>query len=147
MRSEPWVVIVADDDHDDTLVLLTALLSLAHELTVIAVSNGVELINILGKVNPHFIFLDINMPKKNGFEALKFIRSNKTLDQSTVIMCSTSSSIIDVRMSQELGADLYITKPTALKHFNKMIEDIFKRDWAGKGTEVVPASLLLSHVQ
>jgi len=147
MRREPQLVIIADDDRDDSLALLTVLLSLPRELNIIAVSNGQELINILGRVCPDFIFLDINMPKKNGFEALKFIRSNQTSNQSTVIMCSTSNSIIDIRKSQELGADLYITKPSSVAQFNKIIEDIFKRDWAGKTTESIPESLLLSHVQ
>ena len=147
MQAEAPVIIVADDDRDDSLVLITALLSLKQELTVIAVSNGEELIHMLRRVSPEFIFLDINMPKKNGFEALKFIRSNNTLDQSIVIMCSTSSSTNDLRMSQELGADLYITKTTTVKSFNKMIEEIFKRDWTGKKTETVPGGLALLHVQ
>ena len=147
MQAEAPVIIVADDDCDDSLVLITALLSLKQELTIIAVSNGEELIHMLRKVSPEFIFLDINMPKKNGFEALKFIRANQTSTQSTVIMCSTSSSINDMRTARELGADLYITKPTTIKSFNKMIEEIFKRDWAGKTTESIPESLLLSHVQ
>jgi DNA-binding NarL/FixJ family response regulator len=47
-------------------------------------------------------------------------------------MCSTSSSANDLRKSQELGADLYITKTTTVKSFNKMIEEIFKRDWTVK---------------
>jgi CheY-like chemotaxis protein len=64
MQAEAPVIIVADDDRDDSLVLIMALLSLKQELTIIAVSNGEELINMLRRVSPEFIFLDINMPKK-----------------------------------------------------------------------------------
>ena len=147
MPGEPQLIIIADDDRDDSLFLLSALLSLPDELNIIAVPNGEELIKILETVSPQIIFLDINMPKKNGFQALQHIRSNEKLHQPTVIMCSTSSSVIDIRTARELGADLFVTKPTSLKLFTKMIEDIFKRDWAGKSGERIPESLLLSHFQ
>ena len=147
MPGDPQLVIIADDDRDDSLFLLSALLALPRELNIIAVPNGKELINILEVVCPHIVFLDVNMPKKNGFEALQHIRSSEKLDQPTVIMYSTSSSIKEMRIARELGADLFVTKPTNVKLMNKMIEDIFKRDWAGKAGERIPESMLLSHVQ
>jgi DNA-binding response OmpR family regulator len=147
MRPEPNIVIIADDDRDDSLFLLSVLLSMSRELTVISVPNGEKLINILETVTPHFIFLDINMPKKNGFDALKHIRSTKGSDQPTVIMCSTSGSANDIIRSQELGADMYITKPTSMKNFSKMIEDIFEKHWSGKANEKIPQKFLFSHVQ
>ena len=73
--------------------------------------------------------MDINMPKKNGFDALKEIRSNKILDQPIVIMCSTSGAQNEIKMSQEFGADLYLKKPNDLKNLNKMIDDVFRMDW------------------
>src|SRR6185295_16526177 len=102
MSDEQNIVIIADDDRDDSLILLSVLLSMSRELTVITVPNGEKLINILEKVSPHFIFLDINMPKKNGFEVLKHIRSTKRSNQPKVIMCSTSSSVNDIRTSEAL---------------------------------------------
>jgi len=147
MHREPNLIIIADDDPDDSLFLLTALLSLPLELTVITVPNGERLISILEKVSPQIIFLDINMPKKNGFDALKHIRSNVRSEQPTVIMFSTSTSVLDIRMSQQLGADMYVTKPHTIQNYNMIIEDIFKRDWSGKATERIPEKLLLSHFQ
>src|ERR1700730_4365315 len=135
MCYEPNTIIIADDDADDSLFLLEALLSLPLELTVINVPNGERLIDVLEAVSPHFIFLDINMPKKNGFDALKQIRSNKELDQPTVIMCSTSCSPNEIKLSQELGADMYVTKPNNVKHLNKMIENVFSTDWNDKASK------------
>ena len=103
--------------------------------------------NILELVSPSFIFLDINMPKKNGFEALKHIRSKERSHQPRVIMCSTSSSPHEMRMSQELGADMYVTKPNRIEHLSKMIKEVFEMDWTGKAKESMPEKLLLSHVQ
>ena len=147
MNGQPNIVIIADDDCDDSLFLLTVLLSMPLELTVITVPNGERLIHILEFVSPNFIFLDINMPKKNGFEALKHIRSKKRSHQPRVIMCSTSNSPHDMRMAQELGADMYVTKPNGIEHLSKMIKEVFEMDWTGKAKEGMPEKLLLSHVQ
>ena len=147
MPREPNLIIIADDDPDDGLFLLTALLSMPLELTIITVPSGDKLMNILESVSPQFIFLDINMHKKNGFEALKHIRSMKSSDQPTVIMCSTSSSPHDIRKSQELGADMYVTKPNSIQNYNRVIEGIFQMDWSSKANERIPAKLLLSHLQ
>jgi len=147
MISEPNLIIIADDDSDDCLFLSSVLLSMPIELSVIIVPNGERLINMLKAVSPQFIFLDINMPKKSGFDALRQIRSNKNSPQPTIIMCSTSSSSIDLRMSQELGADLYVVKPNNLKHLSTMVDEILKRDWAGTANKRIPESFLLSHVQ
>ena len=147
MPREPNLIIIADDDRDDSLYLLTALLSLPLELTIVTVPNGERLIKILEFVSPHLIFLDINMPRRNGFEALKHIRSKKNSAQPTIIMCSTSSSSSDLKMSQELGADLYVIKPNNIKTLNKMVEEIFRRDWSSNTNERIPDKFLLSHVQ
>jgi len=147
MNGEPNLIIIADDDSDDILFFLTALLSRPIELTVITVPNGERLIEILEAVSPNFIFLDINMPKKNGFESLKVIRSEKKTNQPTVIMCSTSNAGNDLKISQELGADMYVVKPNNVEHLGKMIDEIFKRDWTGKAKERMPEKFLLTHVQ
>jgi len=132
MFPEPNIIIIADDDTDDSLFLLQVLLSLPQELIVIAVPNGEKLIGVLERVSPQFIFLDINMPKKNGLDTLKQIRLNKELKQPRVIMCSTSSSPVEIKLSQELGADMYITKPNSLNQLQKIVENIFEMDWTAK---------------
>lgn len=142
MYSQSDTVIIADDDDDDSLFLFQALLSLQRELTIITVPNGQQLVNILESVSPGFIFLDINMPKKNGFEALKHIRSIKGVNYPTVIMCSTSTSTSQIKLSKELGADMYITKPSDLEGLNKIVDNIFKTDWTDKAVERFPGTIL-----
>ena len=132
MCSEPNIVIVADDDTDDSLFLLQVLLSLPQQLIVISVPNGEKLLSVLKSFCPQFIFLDINMPKKNGLDTLKQIRLNKELMQPRVIMCSTSSSPVEIKLSQELGADMFITKPSNINQLQKVISNIFETDWTAK---------------
>ena len=143
MCYEPNTIIIADDDADDSLFLLQALLAMKPELTVIIVPNGQKLIDVLELVSPNYIFLDINMPKKNGLDTLKQIRSNSILDQPTVIMCSTSGSPNEVKLSQELGADMYLKKPNNIKNMNKMIEDVFSIDWRDKVKKAIPKEFMI----
>ena len=145
MHCEPNLVVMADDDSDDTLFLLTALLSMRRDFSVIVVRTGDRLLELLESVSPRFIFMDINMPRMNGFETLQHIRSNKDLAQPTVIMCSTSNSADDIRRSQELGADIYFTKPTKMKYLDTILEEIFKRKWEGKANEKIPETSLMSY--
>ena len=147
MFPEPNIIIIADDDTDDSLFLLQVLLSLPQELIVIAVPNGEKLIGVLERVSPQFIFLDINMPKKNGLDTLKQIRLNKDLKQPRVIMCSTSSSPVEIKLSQELGADMYITKPNSLNQLQKVVENIFETDWTVKGKARSTAELEYSRCE
>ena len=143
MCYEPNTIIIADDDADDSLFLLEALLATNPGLTVITVPNGQRLIDVLESVSPRYIFLDINMPKKNGFDALKQIRLNKILDQPRVIMCSTSGSPNEVKLSQELGADMYLKKPNNIQNLNKMVEDVFSTDWMEKGKKSTPQAFMI----
>ncbi len=143
MYYETNTIIIADDDADDSLFLLQALFAMKLELTVITVPNGQRLIDVLELVSPNYIFLDINMPKKNGFDALKQIRLNKVLDQPTVIMCSTSGSPNDVKLSQELGADMYLKRPNNIRNMNKMIEDVFSINWRDKVKKPTPQDFMI----
>ena len=143
MCYEPTTIIIADDDADDSLFLMEALLALRLDLTVINVPNGQSLIEVLDSVSPNFIFLDINMPKKNGFDALKLIRANGILDQPTVIMCSTSGNPDEIKLSQSLGANMYFKKPNDLKNLNRMIEDVFKIDWRDKERKRTPNDFMM----
>ena len=139
----PNSIIIADDDVDDSLFLVEALRTLNLELIIINVPNGQMLIDVLDSISPSLIFLDINMPKKNGFEALKQIRSNRILDQPTVIMCSTSGFPDDVTRSQALGANMYLKKPNDIRNMNRMIEDVFRIDCRDKEQKSIPKEFMI----
>ena len=104
---------LADDDVDDCMLFREALgeMSLAAGLTT--VSDGVELMRLLasGEPLPDAIFLDLNMPKKNGFECLAEIKNNPGLQKIPVFIYSTSfaSNVIDLLYKE--GARHYIRKP------------------------------------
>ena len=77
---------------------------------------------------PDLILLDLNMPRKNGFEVLRDIRSSQRLRRIPVIVLTTSSDDVDVVTAYELAANCYITKPVSLPDFVKAMQ-AFEAFW------------------
>ena len=120
MNTKPLRIFLADDDEDDREFFSEALDSIRPNCELIMVNNGERAINFFKDSDyvPDFIFLDINMPKKNGIECLKFIKSLHPRSSFHVVMLSTSSAVNIVDMSYEHGASMYIQKPS---RFNELV--------------------------
>lgn len=117
-------IILAEDDTDDAFLFNEAIdeLSLSVELTI--VSDGEQLMQRLKNENiqlPDVIFLDINMPRKNGLESLSEIRVNKRLHDLPVIIFSTSFDEEIVNQLYVNGADYYIQKPSGFDALKNVI--------------------------
>ena len=129
-------ILIADDDEDDCMLAHEALIEshLQHELHV--VKNGEELMDYLhrrGKfANPEnasppgLILLDLNMPKKDGREALKEIKSNPTFKHIPVVILTTSKATEDIQLSYSLGANSFIFKPVTLASLVEVMKTIGK---------------------
>ena len=138
MKGNPTVVtiLMADDDDDDCLLAREALAEsrLANELYF--VRDGEELMDYLyrrGKYvresdspRPGLILLDLNMPKKDGREALTLIKSDPNLRQIPVVVLTTSKAEEDVYRSYDLGANSFITKPVTFTSLVEVIKTIGK---------------------
>ncbi len=129
-------ILVAEDDPDDQLLTREAFEETHLNSKLFFVENGEELMDFLyrrGKYSdtrvapkPGIILLDLNMPKKDGREALKEIRANKHLRYIPVIALTTSKSIDEVNYLYELGVNSFITKPVTFDGLVKVIETIGK---------------------
>lgn len=123
-------VLYADDDQDDFDFFQEALSKVKMNIDLVRVNDGEELLRYLNENdNIDIIFLDINMPIKNGKECLKEIRAKSDYDQIPVIMLSGTIYQEDVDETFEYGATLYITKPTFINYQTRMIKKIFSLDW------------------
>jgi len=114
MDTEPLIILVAEDDENDRLLITDALNELKTKTIVHFVYDGVELMNYLAKADnnlPHLLFLDLNMPRKNGFECLKEIRQNTQWNDLAIVILSTSLSETDIENTLVNGANVYINKP------------------------------------
>src|SRR2546423_1106691 len=78
---------------------------------------------------PDVIFMDINMPVKNGVETLIEIRHDEKFDEVPVVMLSTSDNTRDVNETYVKGANLYVKKPSVFSHLIKILSKIFTLQW------------------
>lgn len=124
-RGVPITILLADDDPDDCLFAQEALAEnrLANDLHI--VGDGEELMDYLyhrgdyadpeKSPRPGLILLDLNMPKKDGWEVLQEIKGNPNLRQIPVVILTTSKAETDIFQSYDLGANSYITKPVTFE--------------------------------
>ncbi|HMG90100.1 MAG TPA: response regulator [Chryseolinea sp.] len=113
---------LADDDEDDCLFFKEALEELPVDSSLVTVSNGEELMLALATgPGPDILFLDLNMPRKNGFECLCEIKLNEHFRSLPVIIYSTSFNLEVVKLLYEKGAHLYIRKPGEFFALKKVI--------------------------
>jgi CheY-like chemotaxis protein len=114
-------ILIADDDADDRELLQAAFNENSDQHHISFVENGEELLHYLNRNGqyadetlhpfPQLILLDLNMPKKDGREALKEIKADHMLKSIPVIILTTSMEEKDVMMSYELGVNSFIIKP------------------------------------
>ncbi len=122
----PISILMAEDDVEDQMLVREAFeeARLANDLAI--VNDGEELMAYLhqdGKFAdvsyPHIILLDLNMPRKDGREALKEIKSNPRLRRIPVIVLTTSSAEEDIISTYDMGISSYIRKPVT---FDKLVD-------------------------
>lgn len=118
-------VLLADDDIDDCLFFKEVVEELLLPSNFTTVHDGEQLMQHLTDETikrPHLIFLDLNMPRKNGFECLSKIKLNEKLKQLPVIIFSTSFEQGVVDQLYLNGAHYFIRKPSEFSHFKKIIQ-------------------------
>ena len=118
-------ILLADDDPDDCHFFKLALEQLPISTQLTSVPDGEKIMEFLSNAQnilPDVIFLDLNMPRKNGFECLSEIKGNKKLRHLPVIIFSTSLEQETVGLLYQNGANYYIRKPSEFLNFRKTIE-------------------------
>lgn len=117
-------ILLADDDPDDTLFFKEAMNELDLSTRLATVPNGEHLMHLLvGETNilPDVLFLDLNMPRKNGFECLAEIKAVEKLKSLPVIVFSTSFEQEVVNQLHKNGAHYFIRKPSDFSQYKKII--------------------------
>jgi CheY-like chemotaxis protein len=126
----PVQILLADDDPDDRAFFAAALTEIANPTRLSTVQNGEELMDLLANENlklPDVLFLDLNMPRKNGFECLIEIDANEKLKDLSVIIFSTSypqNKNYELNLINTLfrmGAQVYIRKPNDFNQLKQLI--------------------------
>lgn len=137
-QARPITLLMADDDEEDRLLTRDALAETRLHNQIYFVEDGEELMDYLQRrgryrdprnsPRPGLILLDLNMPRKDGYEALQEIRADPSLRPIPVVVLTTSSAEEDILRSYELGVNSFISKPVT---FNKLVEimEVLERYW------------------
>jgi two-component system, response regulator len=130
-------IVIAEDDEDDYLLIVEALKLLDNVAFIHWAKDGEELLNYLNdcegsdnpqKKLPSLIILDLNMPKKDGREALNEIKTHPTHKSIPVVILTTSQANADISQAYKLGANSFIQKPFKYQDF-KVTMEVLQNYW------------------
>ena len=125
MKLSELNILLADDDTDDCQFFKEAVTGFIPATNFSAVHDGEQLMQVLGNETnklPDILFLDLNMPRKNGFECLTEIKQHKKLRNLPVVIFSTSGSHDNMSVLFKTGADVYIRKPSNFEQLVRIIK-------------------------
>lgn len=124
-------ILLVDDDQGDVELTREMLADSKLKLDLYTVEDGVYAMQFLKKEGvfkdaptPDLIFLDLNMPRKDGRETLQEIKNSPELKHIPVVILTTSDSNVDVIKSYATGANCYVKKPVGLNEFQKVVSAI-----------------------
>ena len=140
MISKKINILLAEDDIDDCYFFKEALKEFSLPTQLTSVKDGEQLMQQLTEENnniPDVLFLDLNMPRKNGFECLAEIKHNKKLQQLPVVIYSTSFHTAIADILYKNGATFYISKPTEISSLKKTVQQIITL--IAQGNSIQPA--------
>ena len=108
------LVLMADDDEDDCTLAKDAFKASGAPGIIHCVEDGIDLMDYLYNSNPHpaLILLDLNMPRKDGRQTLKELKSTPAFQDIPVVVFTTSRDQKDITYSRKMGAKSFITKPS-----------------------------------
>lgn len=125
-------IALADDDEDDRLFFQEAINEVVIQTRLSLFNDGQELMEYLNRPNvilPNLIFLDLNMPVKNGMQCLREIRGNPAMNHICIAIYSTSCSERDIEDTFINGANIYLNKPNNFSKLRDCIEKVLQINW------------------
>ncbi|HEY1193576.1 response regulator [Flavobacterium sp.] len=128
-----YTIFYTDDDDDDLSIFTDAVESMPQKITLQTYTGGDKLLHAISNNSspaPYVVFLDLNMPGKNGFDVLEELRKSDSQKDIPVLIYSTSSEPGIIEKCRILGANGFITKPVLMSDIIKSIEHALQIDWS-----------------
>jgi CheY-like chemotaxis protein len=131
MQVESTHIFYTDDDEDDQELFRDALQEVDASLKLTTTDNGDDLLALLSAAPsvPRIIFLDLNMPRRDGYEVLKTLRKDEKWKNDPVVVFSTTSDQAAVDKTREMGANLFVPKPHTYSGMKQAIKTCVNMDW------------------
>lgn len=127
---------IIDDDIEDQEIFIEAVKEVSSNIECSSSTSGEDALQKLGRSSngqPDLIFLDLNMPKLNGKQVLKEIKSTPGLKEIPVIMYSTSFAPRDIEEIKQIGAAHHLLKPSRFNDLCTALTNILAKDWKRPG--------------
>ena len=134
MGGEPLVILLVEDNLDHAELVVRNLEDFQVANRIIHVEDGEEALDYLygrGRYAdrqqypmPHLMLLDLRMPKVDGLEVLKTVKTDETLRPLPVVILTTSDADRDMAMAYEYHANSYVTKPVIFDEFSRLLKDL-----------------------
>lgn len=105
------ILIVDDEAHIRMLIEQTLEELEDEDVEFLTAENGEQALEIIQKENPQLVFLDVMMPKMNGMEVTRRVKKELLLDKVFIVLLTAKGQELDRLKGQEVGADVYMTKP------------------------------------
>lgn len=128
-------VLIVEDDRDEQEFMADAFVRNCNGCQVEFANNGLEMDDVLARdekgqlpVLPAIILLDLNMPKKDGYEVLKEIKETPELKDITVVVVTSSGHPEEEQRCRNLGANNFYNKPISLGEYDIMVREIIRED-------------------
>lgn len=132
MPETPAPILIADDDPNDLFLVRRRLQKAGIKHPIVTFQDGEELVNFLREANvgngeksgpvSSLVFVDIKMPRMDGFDVLRWIRRQRAFKDLPVVVLSGSDEPRDIRRAQELGATHYLVKLPSAEELRRTIE-------------------------
>ena len=122
-------IVLAEDDIDDVLIFKLALKELQTAVKLNHVDNGDKLLALLQQLLPDIIFLDIDLPRKDGLACVIDIRKNSAFDNVPVVLISGYSFYKYIESGFAGGANYYLIKTSSVAQLASSLKRIFSIDW------------------
>ncbi len=139
-------IFYTDDDEDDQELFRGALNEVDDSLVLTTAGDGDALLSLLESTPPvpRLIFLDLNMPRRDGYEVLHLMRASESMKNYPVIVFSTTSDTAAVEKTRAMGANLFVPKPRTYDALKKAIQTCININWQGFRPEGQPYMLRFS---
>ena len=120
----PKILIVDDDPVIRNLLEQILEPFQEHGVELMTAENGVVALEAVRRERPDIIFLDVMMPKLNGFEVCKIIKNDNEIKDSYIIMLTAKGQEVDKRKAKDVGVDCYITKPFNISELIGKVDEV-----------------------
>jgi two-component system alkaline phosphatase synthesis response regulator PhoP len=114
------------EDEETILTLLSTIFSFSEEYKITLARNAEEALNIIRKDKQDIIILDIQLPKMDGYELCKLVKSDTAMSQTKVLMLTGLAQDYNIQKGLEVGADACMTKPFSASAIVEKVKELLK---------------------